>query len=435
MSIRLASSQLLPLGLVLSGFPGHGIRGDAISSVGDGASPVFNDLVLPADAAKEYRWGVITPPVVGVLETFEDCSYVYTPPVGTSNLTVNFTYRLWEDCVDVGTAVETIIIGVGSGNVYVGTVGGAAVQTSINAAGGIYTSPGIAVYAGGVDGALLTPVFPGTVGVYTAAAQIPQYTGGVDEAILLTSINTVLGLQGATSALTPVSFHFVLPTGEPMSDAQVEIQLSRSSYNGFDEGVIMPRPVVVRTDIDGKVVVHLWPSTTLYQVTVLDSRSEAGLSYKFLVPDVAMGTVVRLQDIIVDGATVGVAFDVATLQQIQTARAEVLAARDEVMNSMQVMNAPAPGTMFTVNLASGTLHKFTTSGNTIISLPAPLVGKRYVVMVVYGGAHSLTWIGGGNIRWAGGVAPVPSSTAGKLDIFEFTSDGVNTYGRSEGSNY
>lgn len=129
---------------------------------------------------------------------------------------------------------------------------------------------------------------------------------------------------------TSVEFHFVLPTGEPVANAPVEVQLARASFNDDDSGVAMPRPITVNTDEDGKAVLELWPSDTLYFVTVLDTASEAGISYKFLVPEVAPGTTVRLQDLVVDLPPAGTTYDVATLLAIQSAKAEVLSARDAV---------------------------------------------------------------------------------------------------------
>lgn len=102
--------------------------------------------------------------------------------------------------------------------------------------------------------------------------------------------------------MTPVEFHFVLPTGVPLVNLTVEIQLARSSFSDGLDGITMPRPITAQTDAQGKVTVALWPSTTLYYVSVQDSSSEATLSYKFLVPEVSVGTVVRLQDIVVNVA-------------------------------------------------------------------------------------------------------------------------------------
>lgn len=106
-----------------------------------------------------------------------------------------------------------------------------------------------------------------------------------------------------------------------------------------------------------------------------------------------------------------------------------------ITNYTEALNAPAAGSAFTVSLATGTIQKLTTNANTTITLPASVAGKNYSIIVAYGGAHTLTWAGGGTLKWAGGATPAATSVNGKFDIFVFTCDGTNTYGRSGGSNF
>jgi hypothetical protein len=132
MSCRVDTAPLLAGACVVSLYAGHGVRGDQVPSTGThGPSPIYNDLTLPADAAKEFRWGIVTPPAVGELAIYEDGSYAYTPPPGTVDLTVTYTYRLWVDGVDAGTATETIVIGAGSG----GALSGSPVLGAVDPAG------------------------------------------------------------------------------------------------------------------------------------------------------------------------------------------------------------------------------------------------------------------------------------------------------------
>lgn len=93
------------------------------------------------------------------------------------------------------------------------------------------------------------------------------------------------------------------------------------------------------------------------------------------------------------------------------------------------------GNSLTVNLLNGTIQRITTTGNTTITLPSSVAGKSYMVIVQYGGSHSITWSGGTNLRWAGNLAPVPTSAAGRIDIFTFFCDGINTYGGIAGQNF
>lgn len=114
MSLRCITGTNSLTGLIASVYPGLGIRGDAIPSTGgDGPSPVYSMLSLPADAAKEYRLrnvAVLTPSAS--VQTYEDLSAVVTPPVGTVNGKVVWSFRLDEDGVDKGTSVQVVIVGV-----------------------------------------------------------------------------------------------------------------------------------------------------------------------------------------------------------------------------------------------------------------------------------------------------------------------------------
>ena len=106
-----------------------------------------------------------------------------------------------------------------------------------------------------------------------------------------------------------------------------------------------------------------------------------------------------------------------------------------VTNYVETLYAPAAGSSFTVTLSNGTVQRFTTNANTTITLPASVTGKSFVVMVQYGGAHTLTWAGGSTLKWNAGVTPTPTSVNGKIDIFSFFQDGTNTYGSTFGQNF
>ena len=106
-----------------------------------------------------------------------------------------------------------------------------------------------------------------------------------------------------------------------------------------------------------------------------------------------------------------------------------------VTNYVETLYAPAAGSSFTVALSNGTVQRFTTNANTTITLPASAAGKSFIVMVQYGGAHTLTWSGGSTLKWSSGVTPSPTSATGKVDIFTFFQDGTNTYGAIFGQNF
>jgi hypothetical protein len=106
-----------------------------------------------------------------------------------------------------------------------------------------------------------------------------------------------------------------------------------------------------------------------------------------------------------------------------------------ITNYTETLYAPAAGSAFTVDLTNGTVQKFTTNANTTVTLPTSVTGKSFVIMIAYGGAHSITWAGGSTIKWAGGVTPTATAVNAKFDIFTFFCDGTNTYGSVLGQNY
>jgi hypothetical protein len=57
-------------------------------------------------------------------------------------------------------------------------------------------------------------------------------------------------------------------------------------------------------------------------------------------------------------------------------------------------------------------------------------------MVGYSGTYTVSWAGGGTLRFANGVAPAATSANGKIDIYTFSSfDTTNTFGSDGGRNY
>ena len=109
MSLRIDTTELIS-GAYVIGETGLGVLGSAIPSTGEhGASFLYNDLTLPDDAGKEIRGLIVTPPSAGVFYAWEDGSFSL---VGAPDGTYTFTYRLFVDGVDLGTADAAIFIGV-----------------------------------------------------------------------------------------------------------------------------------------------------------------------------------------------------------------------------------------------------------------------------------------------------------------------------------
>ncbi len=108
MSIRVDTASLIP-GAIVCGNRGLGVLGSSVPSTGDaGAGYLHNDLSLPADASKEVRGLIETPPASGTLYAYEDSSFTLT---GAADGAYDFVYRLFVDGVDLGTATASITVG------------------------------------------------------------------------------------------------------------------------------------------------------------------------------------------------------------------------------------------------------------------------------------------------------------------------------------
>lgn len=95
------------------GDPGLGVLGSVIrSTTGPGSGPhgvgyLYNDWQT-GDDAKEFRGLIISAPSAGTFLAYEDGSFSLA---GAPDNTYTFTYRLYVDGVDLGTATGTIIVG------------------------------------------------------------------------------------------------------------------------------------------------------------------------------------------------------------------------------------------------------------------------------------------------------------------------------------
>lgn len=90
-------------------------------------------------------------------------------------------------------------------------------------------------------------------------------------------------------------------------------------------------------------------------------------------------------------------------------------------------------TAITIALTNGTLQVLTLTGSPTITMPTAVAGKSFVIMLKTGsGGYSVTW---STVKWAGGTAPTITTTASKMDIMSFFSDGTNWYGTIIGQNY
>jgi hypothetical protein len=90
-------------------------------------------------------------------------------------------------------------------------------------------------------------------------------------------------------------------------------------------------------------------------------------------------------------------------------------------------------TAITLDLANGTMQDITLTGTATITMPTAVAGKSFILLLRSGaGSYSVTWT---TVKWPGGTAPTVTTTASRLDIYSFFSDGTNWYGITVSQNY
>lgn len=90
-------------------------------------------------------------------------------------------------------------------------------------------------------------------------------------------------------------------------------------------------------------------------------------------------------------------------------------------------------TAITLDLANGTMQDITLTGSPTITMPTATAGKSFILLLRTGtGSYTVTW---STVKWPSGTAPTVTSTASKMDIYSFFSDGTNWYGTTVGQNY
>ncbi len=104
-----------------------------------------------------------------------------------------------------------------------------------------------------------------------------------------------------------------------------------------------------------------------------------------------------------------------------------------VTNYVETQNTANTGASITINLADGTVENLTLTANTTITMPTAVAGKSFIIYLKTGtGGFSVTW---STVKWPSGIAPAVTTTASRMDIYSFFSDGTNWYGTTVGQNY
>lgn len=129
------------------------------------------------------------------------------------------------------------------------------------------------------------------------------------------------------------------------------------------------------------------------------------------------------------GSVNEVAFSVGGLAKMQVLTGRTIINNDLACNSYRegITNLGNSGTSKT--LAVGGVQVCTLTGNCTFAMPGTAANHsgRSMTLRLSTGAGGFTASFTG-VKWPGGVAPTATSTASRIDIFCFFSDGTNWYG-------
>lgn len=89
-------------------------------------------------------------------------------------------------------------------------------------------------------------------------------------------------------------------------------------------------------------------------------------------------------------------------------------------------NAGNTGTAQTIALTNGTIQNYTLTGNCTFTMPTATAGQSFTVMLRTGaGSFTSTFT---NVKWPNNTAPTITTTASRMDLITFVSDGTHWYG-------
>jgi hypothetical protein len=124
--------------------------------------------------------------------------------------------------------------------------------------------------------------------------------------------------------------------------------------------------------------------------------------------------------------------DVASTNTNQTLTSKTLT-NPIVTNYVETRFTANSGTAITIDLANGTMQDITLTGSATITMPTATAGKSFILMLRSGsGSYAVTW---STVKWPSGNAPTVTTTASRLDMYSFFSDGTNWYGTTVSQNY
>ena len=114
----------------------------------------------------------------------------------------------------------------------------------------------------------------------------------------------------------------------------------------------------------------------------------------------------------------------------------VIAAERARLEATDVPASNTDAATVTFDLSASNYHQVTIAGNRTFAVTGARVGQEFKVEVKQDatGSRTVTWWAG--LSWPAATAPTLTTTANKVDIFEFVCTAANVYrGRTFGLNY
>lgn len=106
---------------------------------------------------------------------------------------------------------------------------------------------------------------------------------------------------------------------------------------------------------------------------------------------------------------------------------QTITGKKKFAGTIQTISTESDGSTVTFDLDDGNIHTVELGGNRTLALSNADVGQCFVIRLTQDetGSRTVTWFS--TIKWAGGVAPVLTTTAEKTDVFGFICTGSGTY--------